>query len=80
MELLWSSLRCARGGGLPLWLFVCVEELVELVADVASLCFVVSPFVCVDAQGCVWFSVSEAALDGDEIVVDPSTSLRSVVV
>ena len=51
VELLWSGLRCACGSGLPLRRFACVEELVELVADVASLCFVVSPFVRVDAQG-----------------------------
>ncbi len=51
VELLWSGLRRARDGGLLLRLFVRFEELVELVADVASLCFVVSPFVCVDAQG-----------------------------
>src|SRR4051812_13594154 len=70
MELLWSALRCVCGSGLPLRLFAGLEELVELVADVASLCFVVLPFVGVDAQGCVWFSVSETALDGDEILVE----------
>ena len=47
-----------------------VEEVSELVADLAALGVVVFPLVCVDAEGGVGFAVSESALDVDEVVVE----------
>src|SRR5438270_13583154 len=51
-------------------MLVRLEELAELAADLASFRLVVFPFVCVDAQGCVWLFVSEAPLNRDEVLVE----------
>src|SRR5581483_7292494 len=58
--------RCRRGGEFA----AVVEELVDLVADPASLRVAVLPLVGVDAQGGVGFAVAEPVLDVDDGVVE----------
>jgi hypothetical protein len=47
-----------------------VEEVAQLCADLAALRFAISPLVGVDAKCGVGFSVSESALDVNEVVVE----------